>query len=338
MSYLGPRAAIVAGPPHRLSSLHALEYIDMTFCRSTTFSGTFWLRDGLRNLRCIRRQPKWMDGHFHTPFGSEHNVEIHTYWPDGTFQFTRNEQSNGFVSDLYAWKGDGNGGIDEPSGSTSQEFYESVDFVGDKLQYNNSSLPHPLPIFTQYAYRPGVSLMKLPPEYEVVEHHVEKTKNDKSSSSCLVSCVLVAQTLDGLKPPSSRRWMEQAIRENIPLGQSKYYGLLATENNRQASRGDIKLVETLSPEAFAASPQGQRPVVMISKMKLEPLGATIQPSKTSNDSKNENVLMPPDELVEACRETCKGMLEYGVDFLERLEEEMHQLLQRPEMTADDDSD
>ena len=63
--------------------------IDITFCRNTTYSGTFPLRDRLSNLKLIRRQPKWLDGRFHTPFGdspSYSQVEVHTYWADGKFR------------------------------------------------------------------------------------------------------------------------------------------------------------------------------------------------------------------------------------------------------------
>jgi hypothetical protein len=66
-----------------------LREIDITFCRNTTYSGTFPLRDRLTNLELIRRQPKWLDGRFHTPFGdgpAGSAVEVHTYWPDGKFK------------------------------------------------------------------------------------------------------------------------------------------------------------------------------------------------------------------------------------------------------------
>ena len=65
-----------------------LREIDITFCRNTTYNGTFPLRDRLSNLKLIR-QPKWLDGQFHTPFGdspSYSQVEVHTYWADGKFQ------------------------------------------------------------------------------------------------------------------------------------------------------------------------------------------------------------------------------------------------------------
>ena len=332
-SYHAARAADVESPPHRASSLIALEYIDITFCRGTSFSGTFWLRDGLPNLKCIRRQPKWMDGHFYTPFGDdEDDVEIHTYWPDGTFQFTRDRQSNGFVADLFAWEDNNDMNGDEMEiEDEDRRSVEDIDFVGDKLQYNNSSMPHPLPTFTQFAYRPGVSLMRLPPEPEKADHGGSITTNHETSTSTtskkLVQCVLVAQYLDGLKPPSNRRWMEQAKKENIPLGTSKYYFV----SNSGERTGE--LVESVSPEAFALNPQGGRPIVMISKMKLLPFESVNDDGSFNSDNNNnpdyKNPLRPPNELLAACRNTCKGIIEYGSDFLDRLEEELDELLRRP---------
>jgi hypothetical protein len=104
-----------------------LQEIDITFCRNTTYAGTFVLRERLTNLQVLRRIPKWLEGQFHTPFGED---EVHTYWPDGTFTFNRNSQSNGFVCDVFLWDG-----------------YVS-DFVGEKLQYNNFAAPLGWPEWT----------------------------------------------------------------------------------------------------------------------------------------------------------------------------------------------
>lgn len=115
----------------------SLTYLDITFCRNTTYAGTFCLRD-LGNKMAIRRQPAWMDGKFQTPFD---NDGLHTYWCDGTFQFQRESQSSGFVCDLEA--------------------HEDSCHVGDKLQYNNFIPPRGWPEWSRFCYRPGVSLLKL---------------------------------------------------------------------------------------------------------------------------------------------------------------------------------
>jgi len=66
-------------------------------------------------LRLLRRQPEWMDGTFLTPWGEEHNLlrgrrvsratadlvddasQEHTYYADGSFQFSRASESRGWV-------------------------------------------------------------------------------------------------------------------------------------------------------------------------------------------------------------------------------------------------
>ena len=44
--------------------------IDITYCRNTSYQGTFVLRDKLPNLGLLQQQPAWFDGNFYTPFGS----------------------------------------------------------------------------------------------------------------------------------------------------------------------------------------------------------------------------------------------------------------------------
>jgi hypothetical protein len=91
-----------------------LQTIDITYCRRTTYEGTFVLRDRLLSLKLLRRQPQWMDGVFETPFENDH---LHTYWADGTFSFARDSLATGFVCDVFEW--------------------ESQNHVGDKVQYSD---------------------------------------------------------------------------------------------------------------------------------------------------------------------------------------------------------
>jgi hypothetical protein len=140
----------------------SLTHLDITFCRNTTYSGTFCLRSSETTKRVIRRQPAWMDGKFQTPFD---NDGVHTYWCDGTFQFDRATQSCGFVCDLEIHNND-------------------YDHLADKLQYNNFEPPGGWPAWSRFCYRPGVSLLKLP------DWHDGKRQ------------VLVGQHLYGLWPPT----------------------------------------------------------------------------------------------------------------------------------------
>lgn len=120
-------------------ALPSLNYLDITFCRKTTYAGTFSLRKR-GNAIIIRRQPTWMDGRSQTHFD---NDGLHTYWCDGSFLFERDTQSCGFVCDMEEL--DGN------------RFH-----VSKKLQYNNFKPPATWGDWTRFYYRPGVSLMHLP--------------------------------------------------------------------------------------------------------------------------------------------------------------------------------
>lgn len=161
----------------------AIESIDITFCRKTTFAGSLCLRDKLRpSLKVLRRQPAWLDGHFHTPFNEEGDeVEVHTYYPDGTFTFNRANQSRGFVAELEEWN-------------------DSGTYLADKLQYVDFDPPPGWPTWTTYSYRPGVCLLKLPDQ----------------------RTVLVGQTLRGLKPPRILDLMT-SVTTTIQTGQSLYF-------------------------------------------------------------------------------------------------------------------
>jgi hypothetical protein len=157
-----------------------LQYMDLTYCSGTTYSGTFPLRDAFAGL-VIRRQPDWMDGHFVTPFD---NDGLHTYWCDGSFQFQREQQSCGHVSEL---------------------FQQSEDFgghVGDKLQYTNFVPPPGWPDWSRYCYRPGVSLFKL-----------DQVGEERS--------IMVGQCLYGIRPPKEYPKPEHV--DLVPLHSSRYF-------------------------------------------------------------------------------------------------------------------
>lgn len=150
-----------------------LESIDISYCRNTTYAGTFVLRDKLKALQLLRRQPQWMDGRYETPFENDH---LHTYWPDGTFSFSRETLNSGYVCDYFLWNAN------------------NEHCVGDKLQYNDLNTFDALPQEVRNSYRPGVSLVRLP-------------GNDKA--------ILVAQLLRGLYPPKDYPKLEHEGRVEL---------------------------------------------------------------------------------------------------------------------------
>ncbi|CAB9524200.1 expressed unknown protein [Seminavis robusta] len=173
-----------------------LEEIDITFCQNTTYQGTFVLRDKLPQLKLLRRQPEWLDGQFHTPIaptddGSQ--VEIHTFWPDGTFSFNRATQSKGFVLDWNEQrKGD-----------------QQPTIVTLRHQYNNFVPPpgwNPASVddIFRFAYRPGMCLLQLP-----------------SAPGCDERLVLLATPLRRLKAPTCMERVSR-VAGQIPEGSSRY--------------------------------------------------------------------------------------------------------------------
>jgi hypothetical protein len=158
----------------------SLEFIDLTYCSNTTYAGTFPLREAYPAI-IIRRLPKWMDGHFVTPFD---NDGLHTYWCDGSFQFERDQQSCGHVSELFL----------HPR--------SNGDHVGDKLQYTNFIPPEGWPEWSRFCYRPGVSLLR--------------TENDGSDN-----IVLVGQCLFGIRPPED--YPKKEHLSLVPLNSSRYF-------------------------------------------------------------------------------------------------------------------
>jgi hypothetical protein len=154
-----------------------LRSIDITFCQNTSYQVTLWLRENLPNLSLIRRQPEWMDGRFETPF---ENDGIHTYYADGSFSYERQEWSKGWIVRVQPWE------ISKPC------------HVSTKLQFSKTGPLLGLPTHFEYIYRPGVSLLRLPPE--------DDTRT-----------VLVAQCMNGILPP---RNYPKEEHKTLPVGVS----------------------------------------------------------------------------------------------------------------------
>jgi len=198
-----------------------LRSIDLTFSEGTSYGATIVLRRALPGLELIRRQPASFDGCFLTPFG-EGRVEIHTYYADGSFKFSRTQQSKGYVRFLKK----------KPN----------EDFFYDSLQYSDFRGVMGWPPWAQFFYRPGVALKFA-------------TSMDGSSARN----VLVAQLLSGIRAPEA--WPPVAD-DKVPLGQSVYIRedgevLLsqapgeAAEHGAAAmvSRMEVQQLESLMPPA-----------------------------------------------------------------------------------------
>ena len=125
-----------------------------------------------------------MCGHSETPFGGNGHDEVHTYWPDGTFSYNREEQSKGFVMRVDMLGSDPN-------------------HVSEKLQFIDINVIHQ---WFRYVYRPSVSILRL--------------ENDEGISGD-TQHVLVAQRKDGMKRLKFFPKIEQA--QIVPLGSSKHF-------------------------------------------------------------------------------------------------------------------
>jgi len=93
---VGVKAAVV-------SMASTLEVLDLVFASRTTYSSAIMAHrvaaaaersEHIKQL-CVLRLPNYLVGNFETPWG-----EMHTYYPDGSLDLGRNEESVGWVADL----------------------------------------------------------------------------------------------------------------------------------------------------------------------------------------------------------------------------------------------
>lgn len=80
------------GIQHLASACRALRVFDFTFCNRATYSSVVSVRDLCPEIVLVRRQPEEFDGKFECPWGEEHS-----YYADGSFEFTRSVESIGWV-------------------------------------------------------------------------------------------------------------------------------------------------------------------------------------------------------------------------------------------------
>jgi len=181
-----------------LSRLHQLRYVDVTFCDGISYNDTLMLRrqhqqrnaETATAMLTIRRQPAWMDGRFQTPF---ENDGQHTYWPDGTFQYERDNCSVGFV---YRLQRD-----------------HRHDLIRIQTQPANFVPPPTWPAWTHFLFRPAVSLLYRQEPF--VDDGGGNTADHQEPKS-----VLVAQRISGVALedywPRPENW-------SLPMGQSFYF-------------------------------------------------------------------------------------------------------------------
>jgi hypothetical protein len=78
-----------------LWSMQSLRELDITFCPIVSYGAVLELRQQCPGLLLIRRQPKWLDGHFETPWGG-----IRTHYPCGAFSFSLGAECEGWTAQL----------------------------------------------------------------------------------------------------------------------------------------------------------------------------------------------------------------------------------------------
>lgn len=167
-----------------------------------------------------------MDGSFETPF---ENDGLHTYYCDGTFVFQREQQSCGYVIQVRQW-------------SEADPF-----FVHDKLQYSNFTVPDGWPLWAQYCYRPGVSLLRL---------------DDQEA--------LVAQSLRGLRPP--QQYPQRVHAALLPRAKMSVYFDQNGTLLPNASSTDLRNNDAATNNDFSL-----RQHYMVSRMRIFPLTQLMPP-------------------------------------------------------------
>jgi hypothetical protein len=167
-----------------------LQVLDITLCTRISYRTTLVLRRALFHPKLvIRRIPKWMEGHFETPF---ENDGMHTYWADGSFSFDRTHCDCGYIRSLWDWGSDYN----EPGAK--------VRWYGNGLLFVNG---HPDLTIPLQEYTPGVTLVP------VSEPHC---MNEPPTS------IVVAQSLRQMEPPCPSSELYCSI-SRLPMGKSKYF-------------------------------------------------------------------------------------------------------------------
>jgi hypothetical protein len=192
-----------------------LQTLDITSCNNVRYGITLELRRQLQHANLvIRRQPVWMDGHFHTPY---ENDGVHTYWADGSFSFQRDDFNCGFVLQLWQWPS-------IPAVPISYECY------GNRLQFCKFFPGLRSEPFTRY--RPGVSLVQEPLENDhslatdtmnTGAANVDGARSNAITATGLPRTIVVFQSERDAPPPSAWPTPIPDCLSSAPVGETKRY-------------------------------------------------------------------------------------------------------------------
>jgi len=267
-----------------LPRLRHLRYVDLTYCDNVSYHDTLLLRGSMLAAAAaeqqqstttpnnhhppsiiIRRQPSWMDGRFETPFA---NDGVHTYWPDGSFQYERAQASRGFLLRVRRIVRD--------------DRDDSQHRVQTKVQYTNFDPPNGAwPEWARQMYRPGVSLLWRDGDDAEIENTTTAAADDNNTDSTVTTkgekhsppprekgTILVAQRTRGMHPPSDE-W-PKVEHWSLPIGKSVYF-------DRDGSR--------LSDDA-ADDDNSDRRFVMVTRMRVRPLETLTPPAELLEQNRN----------------------------------------------------
>jgi hypothetical protein len=225
-----------------------LRYIDITYCKHTSYQTTLTLRQHFPHL-IIRRQPAFMDGNFVTNF---ENDGIHTYWCDGTFRFQRQQCSRGYVMQVL------------------QPHRSNPNHVQTKLQFTDfEAPPNWARLGLDLVYRPGVSLLNL----ERIENDAHDTAGNESQQPQDISLsrrdksrtLLVAQCLRGLYSPKGWPKREHA---DLPVGKTFRFDRITGQIRNEQPGGDPNADDEASH---------RRDDIIVTRMQVLPLESLMPP-------------------------------------------------------------
>lgn len=224
-----------------------LRYLDITYCKHTSYQTTLLLRQHCPHL-AIRRQPSFMDGNFVTNF---ENDGIHTYWCDGTFRFQRQQCSRGYVIQVF------------------RPHLSNPNHVQTKLQFSDFEPPEDwLQLGLDLVYRPGVSLLDLEGtkdddandagnESPQQQKEISLSRADKSRT------LLVAQYLRGLYPPDEWPKREHA---NLTIGTTFRFDRITGQMRNQQGVPDADIEGS-----------NHRDDIIVTRMQVLPLESLMPP-------------------------------------------------------------
>ena len=208
-----------------------------------------------------------MDGRFETPFA---NDGVHTYWPDGSFQYEREQASRGFLRHVRR--------IVHNNDENNNHHHQRVQ---TKVQYTNFDPPNGAwPEWARHVYRPGVSLLWREDDDDAERKNAADDNNNHGCTAATTGenhspprkkgTILVAQRTRGMHPPSDE-W-PKVEHWSLPIGKSVYF-------DRDGSR----LVEDSADDNNS---NNDRRFVMVTRMRVRPLETLTPPAELLEQNRN----------------------------------------------------